>query len=372
MEHVLDPMLPPRRHVPRSRFERAGLAPEHESLFNVAMGLLVFAFATGWTYAVYRSLAFNEPPPMLTRAVTASPLSPESPPEAAYLLDAALNSFTAKQFRGASGAVRVIVRKPGETIPVDSLPAGAQVRYAEGKDTSAAPERPGVWNVVLAMGAAARPVQNLTLLTLVPLSAKHNGRIGAYNIGSWPYENGGQPRSAQYAPPAGLIRVTPENLNTRVSEHFALRDFVTKGQQNVWPKYIAMSPRLLDKLEMVIKELNNSATPVTHVGVISGFRTPSYNESGGDPTGRAGLSRHMYGDAMDIYIDNNHDGGMDDLNHDGRIDSRDGRVIVNAAERVERANPELIGGVGLYAPTGAHRGFVHIDTRGFRARWGGA
>lgn len=372
MEHALDPMLAPRRHMPRSRLERAGLAPEHESAFNIAMGALVLAFAIGWTYAVYRSFAFDEPPPMLTRAVTASPLSPESPPEAAYLLDAAVNSLTAKELHGISGAVRVVVRKPGETLPVDSLPAGAQVRYTEGADTSATPARPGVWNVVVAMGAAVRPVQNLTLLTLVPLSEKRNGRIGAYNIGSWPYETGGKPRGPQYAPPAGLIRVTPENLNTRVSEHFMLSDFVTKGQQGVWPKYIAMSPRLLDKLEMVIQELKSTGTPVEHVGVISGFRTPSYNATGGDPSGRAGLSRHMYGDAMDIYIDNNHDGGMDDLNHDGRVDSRDGRVIVNAADRVERKNPELIGGVGLYAPTGAHRGFVHIDTRGFRARWGGA
>jgi len=372
MEHALDPMLPPRPYTPRSRFERAGLAPEHESWFNLAMGMVVFAFAVGWSYAVYRSFALNEPPPMLTRAVTASPLSPTSPPEAAYLLDAAVNALAAKELHGASGAVNVVVKKPGETLTLDSLPAGAQVRYAEGTDTAATPQRPGVWNVVVAMGEAVRPVQNLTLLTLVPLSEKHSGRIGSYNIGSWPYERGGKPRSAQYAPPAGLIRVTPENLDTRVSEHFTIRDFVTKGQQNVWPKYIAMSPRLLDKLEMVIQELNNTGTPVKDVGVISGFRTPSYNESGGDPTGRAGLSRHMYGDAMDIYIDNNHDGRMDDLNHDGRIDSRDGRVIVKAAESVERKNPELIGGVGLYAPTGAHSGFVHIDTRGFRARWGGA
>jgi hypothetical protein len=198
------------------------------------------------------------------------------------------------------------------------------------------------------------------------------GRIGAYQIGDWPYEHGGVPRSPVYAPPAGLIEVTPENYNTPVSEHFKLGDFVTKGQNNIWPKYIAMSPRLLDKLELVIQQLNSTGTPVTHVGIISGFRTPNYNVHGGDPTGRAGLSRHMYGDAMDIYIDNDHDGRMDDMNHDGRIDTRDGRFIVNAATAVEREHPELLGGVGLYAPTGAHWGFVHIDTRGFHARWGGA
>jgi uncharacterized protein YcbK (DUF882 family) len=60
------------------------------------------------------------------------------------------------------------------------------------------------------------------------------------------------------------------------------------------------------------------------------------------------------------------------LNHDGKVNREDGRVIVKAATSVEKKYPELVGGVGLYAPTGAHSGFVHIDTRGYRARWGGA
>ncbi|HUP87834.1 MAG TPA: DUF882 domain-containing protein [Longimicrobiales bacterium] len=351
-------------------YARPGISPKNEARFNAALGALLLAFVVGWSYAVYRSFAFDEPPPSLTSAITASPLSSEAPPAAAYLTDAAVNAFTS-DLHGASGKVNVVVRKPGESI-TDSLPAGATIKYAEGSDTAAAAARPGVWNVLIAMKDAVRPVPNLTLLTLVPLSEKKNGRIGTYNIGSWPYERGGKPRGPQYAPPAGLIRVTPQNLNTQVSEHFRLGDFITKGQSNVWPKYVAMSPRLLDKLELVMQELNATGTPVTHVGVISAFRTPSYNESGGNPAGRAGLSRHMYGDAMDIFIDNNKDGRMDDLNKDGRIDTKDGRVIVNAAQSVERKNPELIGGVGLYAPTGAHSGFVHIDTRGYRARWGGA
>jgi hypothetical protein len=77
----------------------------------------------------------------------------------------------------------------------------------------------------------------------------------------------------------------------------------------------------------------------------------------------------MYGDAMDFFVDNDRNGRMDDLNGDGRVDTGDGRVIVRAAERVEREHPRLVGGIGLYAPTGAHAGFVHLDTRGYRARW---
>jgi len=73
---------------------------------------------------------------------------------------------------------------------------------------------------------------------------------------------------------------------------------------------------------------------------------------------------------MDIAVDNDRNGRMDDLNGDGQVTVADARVIGQAAERVEKAHPELVGGIGIYAPTGAHSGFVHIDTRGFRARWG--
>jgi uncharacterized protein YcbK (DUF882 family) len=241
-----------------------------------------------------------------------------------------------------------------------------------GERTDPGADRPtdaGVWNVIVRMADAIREVPDLSLITLVPLSQKRSGRIGEYLIGEWPFETGGKPPSAAYEPPAGLVRVTAENQDIQVSEHFKLRDFLTKGQADVWPKYVAMSPRLLDKLELTIDALDAMGHPVVDVGVISGFRTPTYNVAGGDPRGRGALSRHMYGDAMDFYVDNDGDGRMDDLNGDGRIDSDDGRVIVRAAERVEKEHPSLIGGIGLYSPTGAHSGFVHIDTRGYRARW---
>jgi hypothetical protein len=45
-------------------------------------------------------------------------------------------------------------------------------------------------------------------------------------------------------------------------------------------------------------------------------------------------------------------------------------VLAEAAERVERAHPELTAGVGIYRGSRAHGPFVHIDTRGHRARWG--
>lgn len=199
-----------------------------------------------------------------------------------------------------------------------------------------------------------------------PFTDKVNGRIGRYLIGFWPAEK--RQVSSAYQNPRGFIEVTPENQETRISEHFRLRDFLTKGQVGIWPKYLVLRDELVDKLELVIEDLNRSGVPVRHLSVMSGFRTPAYNGPGGE--GRSGVSRHMYGDAADVFVDNDGDGRMDDLNRDGRVDHRDARVILEAVERVERRHPALAGGVGVYKANSAHGPFAHVDVRGWRARWG--
>ena len=163
--------------------------------------------------------------------------------------------------------------------------------------------------------------------------------------------------------------MTPDNQDTYVSEHFTLRHFLTKGQETVWPKYLVLDMRLVDKLELVLADLQAHGHRIERVQVMSGFRTPQYNSGGGNTAGRAALSRHMYGDAADIFIDNDGNGRLDDLNGDGRVDLRDVRVMEAAADRVERAHPALIGGVGVYPAASGHGPFIHIDTRGYRARW---
>jgi hypothetical protein len=249
------------------------------------------------------------------------------------------------------------------------------LEYARGGNVATAPKGAGVWNVLLAIGNAVRPVADFKVITMLPFSAKQNGKVGLYYVGNWPAEKGSVgPRkapSAAYANPAGFIEVTPQNADTPVSEHFKLRDFLTHDQPNVWPKYLVLQQKLIDKLELVLSDLQAHGVDVHGVRVMSGFRTPQYNATGGHTGGRANLSRHMYGDASDIYIDNNGDGQMDDLNHDGRITIDDSRVIAAAVDRVEAAHPETIGGAGVYTAAPGHGPFIHIDTRGYRARWSG-
>jgi uncharacterized protein YcbK (DUF882 family) len=203
---------------------------------------------------------------------------------------------------------------------------------------------------------------------MLPYAAKQNGHVGAYRMGTWPYEHS-TPRMASYRDPAGFIRVTRENENTPVSEHFRLRDFLTKDQFDVWPKYLVLDEQLLDKLELVIGDLQQHGVPVSHLQVMSGFRTPQYNVKGVGAGGRAANSRHQYGDAADVFVDNDRNGRLDDLNGDGRVNTRDVAVMVAAARRVEQAHPELVGGAGTYRATSAHGPFVHIDARGYKAAW---
>ena len=206
-------------------------------------------------------------------------------------------------------------------------------------------------------------------INLVPFSAKVNGWIGPYRMGSWPSEKRELPNPA-YANPKGFVEVTPENKGLRISEHFTLGQFLTKDQPAVWPKYVVLQPKLLDKLELTIEELRREGHDVHGLFVMSGFRTPAYNAQGVGPGGRSEVSRHQYGDAADVYPDDSGKGRMDDLNRDGKVDLKDARILAAAADAVERQHPELVGGIGIYPATGAHGPFVHIDARGTRARWG--
>ena len=341
-----------------------------------AVFLAIIALGYGWTL---RNREFvqtaNANGDVSIAGTIAAAITNKDAPTTAYLTNAAMDALTERMLAsqmGKSGRMRATFQTSGG-VPADSLPPGAELRYTLGSDTVGAPARPGVWRVLINMGKALQPIADFSVITMLPFEAKKSGRIGTYLIGSWPSERGAVgPRNApadRYANPTGFIEVTPENMNTPVSEHFKLRDFLTKGQANVWPKYLVLSPRLVDKLELVLKDLEERGIDTKGVFVMSGFRTPSYNSGGGETSGRADLSRHMYGDAGDIWIDANGDGQMDDLNRDGRIDIGDSRFILESVDRVERANPELIGGTGVYRAASGHGPFIHIDTRGYRARW---
>ena len=87
--------------------------------------------------------------------------------------------------------------------------------------------------------------------------------------------------------------------------------------------------------------------------------------------GNVKYSRHIFGDAIDIYVDDNYDAVMDDLNKDGIISMSDAEVIQSIVNEIDN-DPEyedLLGGMGKYNKNAAHTYFIHIDTRGYKDRW---
>ncbi len=225
-----------------------------------------------------------------------------------------------------------------------------------------APSTPGLYPVTVTdttSGAAVR----LQVFVLRPWD--HEGRrLDGYRIGRYEQEPlGGRER---YEPPAGFIEVTPENKDVPVSPNFRLEQFLCK-QADGAPQFALVRTRLLRRLETVLAVLNDRGHAVPTLHVMSGYRTPYYNRAIGNTTE---YSRHLYGDAADIFVDVDDDGWMDDLTGDGRATEADARYLARLVRRRPTPGDDRFeGGLGVYGPA-SHRGpFVHVDLRGERARW---
>lgn len=290
--------------------------------------------------------------------------------------------ITGPKFTAAKASIKVIVN--GEDIPyqrffttvmpgqplnisvdsqenylvnIDNIPLSGQSNRWIWK----APDKPGYHQ--------AQIIEQLTQKTLTlhvfVLSALKNGsdNIAGFTIGRYPPPKDGK---AQYNAPLGFIEVNATNQHLYLSPHFQLGQFICR-QKDGLPQYIALVPDLLEKLEWLLEGVNQRGTRLDTFEVMSGFRTPFYNRL----IRNVVHSRHIYGSAADIFIDvKPRDGIMDDLNHDGRYDKKDADVLYNLADAISEAHPHLAGGVGQYSGNGAHGPFVHVDVRGFDARWG--
>lgn len=201
---------------------------------------------------------------------------------------------------------------------------------------------------------------NITLFILEPRSnIDSKGWLNGYRIGTYPRN-----------PPEGFIRLDgPEDKLHDLSPHFKLGQFLCKQQPNHWPKYVLVSQDNIRRLEALLRALNaDNTTNAETFFVMSGFRTPFYNSA----IGSAKFSRHMYGDAADIYVDYEpRNGNMDDLNRDGKINKADANWLYDYAQRLYRERKDLPkGGIGAYKANAVHGPFVHVDGRGREARWG--
>ena len=258
---------------------------------------------------------------------------------------------------------------PGQTVeigtgePVEaSSSAGIVSATAPDRWRWQAPSTPGIYPVWL---AGADDTVLVRAAVLVPYREMRRGVLHGYRIGAYPRSRHGDPA---YARPAGFIEVTEANRSIGVSPHFRLEQFVCKSGA-VYPKYLVLQPRLIEKLERLLDEVNREGLRAETFHVMSAYRTPRYNRAIGNSTT---FTRHQYGDAADIFIDRDpEDGRMDDLDADRRLTRMDAALLGRLADRsdhsAELAN--LAGGMSTYEGNGAHGPFVHVDTRGAIARW---
>ncbi len=264
---------------------------------------------------------------------------------------------------------------PGDTISIafnDSADDQFIGQYTEGtliKNNRAqwryiSPKKPGHYELVILNNNLSEKFI-LNVFVMVPASGQKGEYLNGYRIGEYPvkaYRN-----LPQYNQPEGFVEVNHDNMNVYVSPHLQLKQFLCKQQPDQWPKYILLNPKILLKLEFLLDKLNNTGNEIKTIFLMSGYRTPWYNTS----IGNGRYSRHIYGDATDVYVDVDNNGEIDDLNKDGKANMKDAEVIYNIIKGMDN-DPKykyLIGGLGKYKKTSNHTWNVHIDTRGYKARW---
>ena len=235
----------------------------------------------------------------------------------------------------------------------DTVPMGRPRSLANGL---IAPDAPGFYSLELTLDGERRVVTDPPLAVLVPRSEKKGAVLNGYQMG---FSRGDRARRSDPEAPAGFVRIDTTDLDLPISGHLRLADFLSKDNQNTWPRYAAVDPRLLDKLELILAEIatwTGGGDEDVPFDVHSSFRTPQHNRL---VRSAARDSRHQFGDAIDVAID---------ANRDGQVNSKDAKLVSMAVDIVERSHPDLAGGMGIYARTNS---YVHIDARGIKVRWRG-
>lgn len=301
------------------------------------------------------------PLPVPAATVAPAPVRPNSPPgRVAFRLRTPTVTV--------DHSVHSVFVMPGETVPLAVEGASAASLTASGgrldKNTGStgaawtwtAPSTPGLVRLTVTNASTGETLR-LHAFVLTPYDPAQR-QIDGYAIGEYVQTSDPSRRI-----PRGFVAVPEGMSGVPVSPHFRLGDFICKQPGN--PRYLALDERLLVKLETLLVRVQAAGIPATRFTVMSAYRTPAYNASIGNETD---LSAHLYGQAADIFVDEDGDGQMDDVTGDGRVTRADAERLAEIAAPLDD-DPGLVGGLGIYSPA-PHRGpFIHIDVRGSRARW---
>jgi hypothetical protein len=252
-----------------------------------------------------------------------------------------------------------------------------------------APQTPGLYTLSWRDAGDSVPTVSIEVVVLQQAAMQLQGDRTHVKINGKPIGSYGDPSEApvkrvrensnRYQVPRYFATLTPELMKLKFGPDFDLGQLIAyKDYRNTEGKKVYTTdrhtdvfPPRLDLIEKLVKlrdRLRQKGIKVTKFWITSGFRTPEYNKT----IGGALFSRHCYGDAVDLVIDEDDDKHMDDLNGDGRIDRKDGIIIGNAVRELELEGAVVPGGIGVYEWNGEDsvRSHVHIDCRGYVSRWG--
>lgn len=205
----------------------------------------------------------------------------------------------------------------------------------------------------------------INVFVLTPYTEKQGEYLQNFRIGNYPQIPNA--KKSNYANPKGFLKIEKSMLDLNLSPHFKLKQFVTNQSQS-FPQFIVIKEKLLLKLEYFLEEVNKAGYSADTFGIISVYRSPYFNKKIGNKTA---LSRHIYGDAADIYLDNQANDLMDDINQDGQSDLKDAKILYDLALAFDQKEKfkNLQGGLSSYEANGVRGPFIHIDTRGFHVSW---
>ncbi len=128
----------------------------------------------------------------------------------------------------------------------------------------------------------------------------------------------------------------------QLTPHFSLREWRCKDGTPVPPQLAGNVQELAENLEIVRAALGGRP-----ISIASGYRTPSWNRRSGAPR-----SQHLYGRAADF-----------------RVKGIDPDKVAQICEELMHAGKIKAGGLHCYQRWPRRRGWVHYDTRGWKARW---
>jgi hypothetical protein len=272
----------------------------------------------------------------------------------------------------SSYEIQTVSVNPGNTIALGiasvtdraqfdlNVDAGAASRSGKNSWDWRAPQEAGLYRLRVIRTDVPDTITVNAFVT-VPRRRLKGEYLNGYRIGRYP-----RPPRPIYRHPEGFIEVTPQNIDVWVSPHFQLRQFVCK-QRSGYPKYLVLDPTILNKLELILERFNAAGYHARSFNVMSGYRTPHYNQA----IGNVPLSRHVWGAAADVFVDEDSDGYMDDINGDGSRNIADITILYDIANGLanEADYQVYLGGLGTYRKNSRHGPFLHVDVRGRRARW---